>query len=134
MKEKNQPASLKIGKTARIFLDTFKYEVIRTKRKTLTLYVKQQRVIVRCPLATTNTEINEFIETNQNWILDRLKEDRIFQKETLKIEDNHKIFYQAKDRTIVFKEGRVGRVEVNRDEFIIQCKKIDPMSAKKQVS
>ena len=51
-------------------------------------------------MATTNTEINEFIETNQNWILDRLKEDQIFQKETLKIEDNHKIFYQAKDRTI----------------------------------
>ena len=133
MMKKKQPASLKIGKTARIFLDTFEYEVIRTNRKTLTLYVKQQRVIVRCPMATTNVEINEFIETNQNWILDRLKEDQIFQKETLKIEDNRKIFYQAKDRTIVFKEGRFGRVEVNRDEFIIQCKKIDPMSAKKQV-
>ena len=133
MKKKKQPASLKIGKTARIFLDTFEYEVIRTNRKTLTLYVKQQRVIVRCPVATTNVEINEFIETNQNWILDRLKEDQIFQKETLKIEENHKIFYQAKDRTIVFKEGRVGRVEVNQDEFIIQCKKIDPMSAKKQL-
>ena len=133
MKKKKQPASLKIGKTARIFLDTFEYEVIRTNRKTLTLYVKQQRVIVRCPVATTNVEINEFIETNQNWILDRLKEDQIFQKETLKIEENHKIFYQAKDRTIVFKEGRVGRVEVNRDEFIIQCKKINPTLAKKQV-
>ena len=133
MKKKKQPASLKIGKTAQIFLDTFEYEVIRTKRKTLTLYVKQQRVIVRCPLATTNAEINQFIETNQNWILARLKEDQIFQKETLKIENNNKIFYQAKDRTIVFKEGRVERVEVNRDEFIIQCKKIDPMSAKKQL-
>ena len=133
MMKNKQPASLKIGKTARIFLDTFKYEVIRTKRKTLTLYVKQQRVIVRCPLATTNAEINQFLETNQNWILDRLKEDQIFQKETLKIENNHRIFYQAKDRTIVFKEGRVERVEVNRDEFIIQCKKIDPMSAKRQL-
>ena len=89
------------------FLDTPKYEVIRTKRQTLTLYVKQQKVIVRCPLATTYAEINEFIETNQNWILDRLKEDQIFQKETLEIKDNHKIFYQAKDRTIVFKEGRL---------------------------
>ena len=74
MMKKKQPASLKIGKTARILLDTFKYEVIRTKRKTLTLYVKQQRVIVRCPLATTNAEINQFIETNQNWILARLKD------------------------------------------------------------
>ena len=133
MMKKKHPASLKIGKTARFFLDTFKYEVIRTKRKTLTLYVKQQRVIVRCPLATTNAEINQFIETNQNWILARLKEDQIFQKETLKIENNNKIFYQAKDRTIVFKEGRVGRVEVKRDEFIIQCKKINPTLAKKQV-
>ena len=133
MKKKKQPASLKIRKTARVFLDTFKYEVIRTKRKTLTLYVKQQRVIVRCPLTTTNAEINQFIETNQNWILDRLKEDQIFQKETLKIKENHKIFYQAKERTIVFKEGHVGRVEVKRDEFIIQCKKINPTLAKKQV-
>ena len=64
MMKKKQPASLKIGKTARFFLDTFKYEVIRTKRKTLTLYVKQQRVIVRCPLATTYAEINEFISSD----------------------------------------------------------------------
>ena len=133
MNSKNQPVSLKIDTTAQIFLDTPKYEVIRTNRQTLTLYVKQQSVIVRCPLATTNAEINQFIETNRNWILDRLKEDQIFQKETLKIKENHKIFYQAKERTIVFKEGRVGRVEVKRDEFIIQCKKINPTLAKKQV-
>ncbi len=130
---KNQPVSLQIGKTARRFSDTFKYEVIRTKRKTLTLYVKQQRVVVRCPLRTTNSEINQFIGANHDWILDRLKEERIFQKEILKIENNHKIFYRAKERTIVFKEGNAGRVLVNRDEFIIQCEKIDSMSAKKQV-
>lgn len=130
---KNQPVSLQIGKTARRFSDTFKYEVIRTKRKTLTLYVKQQRVVVRCPLRTKNSEINQFIGANHDWILDRLKEERIFQKEILKIENNHKIFYRAKERTIVFKEGNAGRVLVNRDEFIIQCEKIDPMSAKKQV-
>ena len=130
---KNQPISLQIGKKARIFSDTFKYEVIRTKRKTLTLYVKQQRVVVRCPLTTTNSEINLFIDANHDWILDRLKEERIFQKEILKIENNHKIFYRAKERTIVLKEGSVGRVLVNRDEFIIQCENIDPTLAKKQV-
>jgi len=130
---KNQQVSLQIAKTARLCSDTFKYEVIRTKRKTLTLYVKQQRVLVRCPLRTINSEINQFIETNYDWILDRLKEERIFQKEMLKIENNHKIFYRAKERTIVFKEGGVGRVLINRDEFIIECKKINPSLAKTQV-
>ncbi len=130
---KNQPVSLKIGKTVRIFPDNFETEVIRTSRKTLTLYVKLQRVVVRCPLKTPNAEINQFIEANHDWILDRLKEERIFQDEILKIENNHKIFYRAKERTIIFKEGRIGTIMVNRDEFIIQCKKIDDMSAKKQV-
>ena len=130
---KNQPVSLKIGKAFRIFTDNFKTEVIRTNRKTLTLYVKLQRVIVRCPLRTTNTEISQFIKKNHDWILDRLREERIFQEEILKIKNNHKIFYRAKELTIIFKEGRIGRIAVNRDEFIIQCKKIDHMSAKKQV-
>jgi len=130
---KNQPVPLQIAKTARIFSDTFEHEVIRTKRKTLTLYVKQQRVVVRCPLRTTNSEINQFIEVNYDWVLDRLKEERIFQKEILRIKNNHKIFYRAKERRIVFKEGSVGRVLINRDEFIIQCKKINPASAKTQV-
>ncbi len=131
--QKSKSVSLKRHNANQIFSGAFECEVIYTNRKTLTLYVKQQKVIVRCPLTATNSEINQFIDANHDWILDRLKEERIFQKETLKIRNNHKIFYRARELRIVFKEGRKGSVMVNQDEFIIQCDKINPVSAKSRV-
>ena len=81
-------------------------EVLRTKRRTLTLYIKHQKVLVRCPLSATNKEIDEFIRSNYDWINERLEEERIFEKEMLKIQNNSKIFYRARELTIVFRERR----------------------------
>ena len=45
------------------------YELIRTKRKTLALYVRQDgRVEVRAPLRTSKAYIDGFVEQKQDWI------------------------------------------------------------------
>ena len=108
-------------------------EILRTKRRTLTLYIKHQKVLVRCPLSATNKEIDEFIRSNYDWINERLKEERIFEKEMLKIQNNSKIFYRARELTIVFRERREKRILVSGNKFIIQDNKINPSAATIQV-
>lgn len=108
-------------------------EVLRTKRRTLTLYIKHQKVLVRCPLSATNKEIDEFIRSNYDWINERLEEERIFEKEMLKIQNNSKIFYRARELTIVFRERRKKRILVSGNKFIIQDNKINPSAATIQV-
>ena len=130
---RNKTVSLNRGNSSQSSSYAFQCEVLRTNRKTLTLYIKHQKVLVRCPLRATDKEIDEFIHSNHSWIIDRLKEERIYEKEMLKIEDNRKIFYKAKELTIVFRERRGKRILVRRDKFIIQCDQINPMAAKIQV-
>lgn len=108
-------------------------EVLRSKRKTLALYVKQQRIVVRCPLRASKAELEEFIHSNHNWIQGRLYEESLREKQALRIEKGAKIFYRAKERKIVFKEGRKQRIMVVGDEFIIQGHKLTAAKAKIQV-
>lgn len=131
--QRNKIVSLNRGKTNQLPSDTFQCEVLHTNRKTLTLYVKHQKILVRCPLRATNREIDEFINSNCSWIIDRLKEERVFEKEMLKIENNGKIFFRAKELTIAFRERRVKKILVSGNRFIIQCNKINPAAAKIQV-
>ncbi|MDD9890928.1 MAG: SprT family zinc-dependent metalloprotease [Gammaproteobacteria bacterium] len=108
-------------------------EVLRSKRKTLALYIKQQKVVVRCPWGASNAEVDEFIENNHAWIQERLLEELQLERETLKIEKGGKIFYRARELTIVFKEGRKQRILINGDKFIIQGYKLNAAKARVQV-
>ena len=108
-------------------------EIVRSTRKTLALYIKQQNVVVRCPLRATKSEVEEFITSNHAWIEGRLFEESLREKQALRVERGGKIFYRARERTILFKEGRKQRVMVVGDEFIIQGHKLTPAKAKIQV-
>ena len=125
--------SLNIGKKTKYASNIFQCEVLRTRRKTLTLYIKRQKVLVRCPLGATDAEVTEFVQSNSDWICDRLKEERTLEKEMLIIEENRKIFYRARELTISFKEGRKQRILVNGDKLIIQGHKLNSTSAKIQI-
>lgn len=108
-------------------------EIQRSKRKTLALYIGHCKVQVRAPLCASHREINEFIQSNHNWIAQRLHEESQRFKETLRIERGAKIFYRARELTIVFKEGRKKRVLVRGDKFIIQGYKLTPAKAREQL-
>ncbi|MCR5624824.1 MAG: M48 family metallopeptidase [Lachnospiraceae bacterium] len=52
--------------------NTLKIEVIRSKRKTISLEVKGDgRVIVRCPLRTSSEKIKSFVDSKWNWIVEK---------------------------------------------------------------
>ena len=125
--------SLKFGNGSKHLPQPFSCEVQRSKRKTLALYITHRRVVVRCPLRTSMAEVQEFVSGNQDWIEQRLYEERLLEKETLKVEKGARIFYRARELTIEFKEGRKQRVLINGDRFIIQGHKLNATRAKAQV-
>ena len=49
------------------------YTLIRSKRKTLALYVRNGDIEVRAPLRMSKREIEKFITSKQKWILDNIK-------------------------------------------------------------
>ena len=42
--------------------------VIKSKRKTISIQVKPNEVIVRAPIKMKQTEIKKFVESKRNWI------------------------------------------------------------------
>ena len=44
------------------------YEIIRSRRKTLSVQVKGNRITVRAPLRTSDAEIRRFLEEHRGWL------------------------------------------------------------------
>ena len=111
----------------------FSYEVQRSKRKTLAIYISHRKVVVRCPLRASALELRQFVSANQQWIEKRLLEESLRDKELLRIERGGKIFYRARELEIVFKQGRKQRILISLDQFIIQGHKLNSTKARIQV-
>ena len=92
-----------------------------------------KRQVVRCPLRASKAEVQEFVSANQEWIAKRLFEESVRDQETLRIEKGARIFYRARELTMVFKEGRKSRVLINGDKFIVQGHKLTADKARIQV-
>lgn len=52
----------------------FDYQIVRTKRKTVAIHVRNGAVEVRAPLRVSKHWINEFVVSKSNWVLKKLKE------------------------------------------------------------
>jgi predicted metal-dependent hydrolase len=111
----------------------FSCEIQRCSRKTLGIYISHKKVEVRCPWRASRREVTEFIQENRDWIEQKLYEESLRFKETLRIERGAKIFYRARELTIEFKEGRKQRIIITADRFIIQGHKLTPEKAREQV-
>ena len=53
-----------------------KYDLIRSRRKTAALHIKNGILEVRAPLKMPKSEIDKFIANNQDWILTRLNQSK----------------------------------------------------------
>ena len=52
------------------------YEVIRSRRKTLSAQIRQGKLLVRAPLRTTDAQIRQFLEKHRRWLEKHLAEAR----------------------------------------------------------
>ena len=126
-------APLNVTYSGSLNLEKFRYQVVKSNRKTLALYIKQQTAIVRCPMRASKGEVEQFVKKNLKWIQDRLAEERAYDKQKLRIADGGKIFFRARELSIIFKEGRKERILINGDKLIIQNHKLNSDKARAQL-
>ena len=88
----------------RAISESFSFEVHRSNRKTLALYVKAGKLIVRVPLGASRAEVEDFVHSNRIWIEHRLLEESARQQDRLVVEQGRRIFYRARELEIVFRQ------------------------------
>ena len=108
----------------------FEVEIFRSCRKTLTLYIKNGKLVVRCPNRATRHEIDRFISDNTAWIEQQLQEEAQRERELLRIEQGAGIFFRARELSIEFRESRKPGILVEADRFIISGRRLNPAKAR----
>jgi len=75
------------------------YEIIRSKRKTLSLEVRGDRVVVRAPYLASEWFIKGFVQSHESWIRKRLEQNSAAEsaRGSLTEEDIRRLAMQAKE-------------------------------------
>ena len=76
------------------------YQIIRSARKTLSIQIKPEGVIVRAPLRATDAQIERFVREHSGWIEKHLKkmeaqQEKLADVEPLSIEEIRELANQA---------------------------------------
>ena len=71
----------------------FEYEVTRSKRKTLAIYVRDGKADVRVPLRAPKYYVESFIKEREQWVLDTIEEQRNRDAQRFKLIEGEEIFY-----------------------------------------
>lgn len=109
----------------------FNYEISRSKRKTLAIYVKSGKVDIRAPLNSPEVWVNEFIQAKSAWIEKQLSDQQEKLKQKLIIADNHPISFFGHPRTIQVVLSSQQKVEMNWDHLFIYTRKNTPKNLEK---
>lgn len=113
---------------------SFRCEVVRSRRKTLAIHVKHRRVEVRVPLRASKKEVEYFVSENREWIETRLRDELVRFDESLQLVHGRKIFYRAREFQIEFREHRKKRVLIEGKRFVIQGYHLTTARAKQQLA
>ena len=83
------------------------YTLIRSKRKTVALYVRNGELEVRAPLRTPEREIEKFVISKEKWITDKLSaaKERQEQRENFALTYGDYIVYRGREYPISVKDG-----------------------------
>jgi len=96
----------------------FEYEVIRSKRKTLSIEVHHQRVKVRAPKLAPKGWIDGFVQQKAPWIRRKLAEQAEKHANTLRLENGAVISFLGDQKMLVLKQG-ANRINLVGEQLVI---------------
>jgi len=107
------------------------YQLRRSRRRTLAVYVRDQQVEVRSPWHMRKGDIEQFVEQQADWIQRQLQQQAKQAAEKLAIAHGASIWYKARECRLVFVDGAVPGVEVDNREIRIRGRHLadDPARA-----
>ncbi|MCL2125126.1 MAG: M48 family metallopeptidase [Oscillospiraceae bacterium] len=93
------------------------YDLVRSKRKTTALYIRDGRVEVRAPLKLPKSIIDRFVMSKQKWIEEKLAitNEVLAQRESFALDYGSQITYRGRQYPIAAKEGN--RIGFGDDSF-----------------
>jgi predicted metal-dependent hydrolase len=94
--------------------------VTRSRRKTLALHVRHDKVEVRAPLHITTAEIVDFIQKHQHWLKRKLSEKQQRAAEVLLLKDGATIFYKGRSLKLVLQKANQPGIIIGDDQMLIQ--------------
>ena len=93
-------------------------ELIRSKRKSLSLEIGSEGIKARAPMRMNIALIIDFINSRKNWLEARLQE-RPAPLEKLVLESGSELLFKNKAVTLTILEGRRGKVQLNENELVL---------------
>lgn len=91
----------------------------RSKRKSLALHVRHDRVEVRAPLHTSTADVLRFLDKHQHWLMHKLGERIKRAGERLSLHDGGQILYKARTLTICLENASEVSVVIEPQRMII---------------
>ncbi len=109
-----------------MFFENADVSVIKSERKTISIQVKPNEVIIRAPLRMKEKEIENFVETKRNWIEKHLKSVSEKQKllqniEPYSEEETKNIIAKAKEIIPKKVEFYADKIGVTYNRITIRC-------------
>jgi len=97
------------------------YTLIRSKRKTITLYVKDGKVEVRAPLNSPKKRIDRFVASKEKWITQKLalSTERLDSREKFMLNYGDSVLYLGKEYPIIARSGNNVGFDDNAGQFYI---------------
>ena len=96
----------------------FEYQVKRSRRKSIGLYVKEGIVEVRAPHYVSNTDIDSWVIEKADWVIERINEQVIQEQEKPDISHGGNFLFLGEQREIEFIQGKPAIFE-KEDKIII---------------
>ncbi|MDP3516868.1 MAG: SprT family zinc-dependent metalloprotease [Pseudohongiella sp.] len=101
----------------------------RSKRKTLALHVRHDRVEVRAPLHTSTSDVLRFLDKHQRWLTRKLEERLKRAAERLSLHDGGHIHYKARTLSICLENAPQPAVIIEPARMIIRGPAMTPVKA-----
>ena len=89
----------------------FSYQLKRSRRKTLVIYVKEGKVEVRAPLKASEKWIGSFLADKSAWIQAQLRQQRQKKQEALRLVDGGRIEVLGQELTLQVALGRQSKAQ-----------------------
>lgn len=99
----------------------FEYEVVRSRRKTLSIHIRGGKVTINSPLRAPVAWISEFVSDNVPWIQGKIRDQLKKQKELLVLADGRDVPFLGQPRRLRVELAPRARVQLSNSELVVQA-------------
>ncbi len=103
------------------FAFDFEIFIEKSKRRTVSLIIKEGRLFFKCPFQIKDDEINEILKKKNKWIQKKINFQKNRIKELKKKINENIILFKGEEKAVKFIKNEKNKILLNETEIIIFC-------------